>query len=50
MPSRSGFDKDAFERLWADVARFILADAGDAADVGTERTENDLASAGPPVS
>ena len=50
LPSRSGFDKDAFERLWADVARFILADAGDAADVGTERTENDLASAGPPVS
>jgi triacylglycerol lipase len=48
LPSHSGFDAASFERLWSDVAAFILADAeSDAAkprvaDVGTERTAQDL--------
>jgi hypothetical protein len=47
LPSRSGFDATHFERLWADVARFITAGAradvvAPAENVGTERTEQDL--------
>jgi hypothetical protein len=48
LPSHSGFDALRFERLWSDVASFILADAdagvpkARVADVGTERTAHDL--------
>ena len=48
LPSHSGFNAVRFERLWSDVATFILADAAPHApaehvrDVGTERTARDL--------
>lgn len=46
LPSYSGFDGAAFERLWADVAAFIVADTPERGRVepsaGTERTERDL--------
>jgi hypothetical protein len=48
FPSYSGFDASRFEKLWADVAAFILAEVrpGAAApgggDVGAERTEQDM--------
>ena len=46
LPSHSGFDAVRFEKLWTDVAEFILAEArdggGTATDAGTERTEHDL--------
>lgn len=48
LPSNSGFDAAHFERLWSDVAAFILADAAPHAprprvhELGTERTAQDL--------
>ena len=50
LPSHSGFDGARFEKLWSDVAEFILAGAtGEgSAIVGTERTEHDLRSHFPP--
>jgi triacylglycerol lipase len=48
FPSYSGFDGASFERLWADVAAFILADEGPnapapgAEGIGAERTEQDM--------
>ncbi len=48
FPSHSGFADADFERLWSDVASFILADLHSGApsrrgrDAGTERTEHDL--------
>jgi triacylglycerol lipase len=50
LPSHSGFDATRFERLWSDVAAFILADAEPNAprprvhEIGTERTAQDLPS------
>ena len=54
LPSHSGFDAARFERLWADVAAFILAEArpggpvATGANVGKERTEQDLNLDAPP--
>jgi triacylglycerol lipase len=48
FPSYSGFDGSGFEKLWADVAAFILRDdrpssrGPGAEDVGAERTEQDM--------
>lgn len=47
LPSHSGFDAERFEKLWTDVAEFILVEArdghgGTATSSGTERTEHDL--------
>jgi len=46
LPSHSGFDAGHFEKLWTDVAEFILLEArtGRSAptEAGTERTERDL--------
>ena len=47
LPSRSGFDDQAFEALWGDVARFIARDAHQSGEqyphnVGTERTQIEL--------
>jgi triacylglycerol lipase len=48
LPSHSGFDASQFERLWSEVASFILADADSNApsprgrEVGTVRTERDM--------
>ncbi len=45
LPSNSGFDTGSFERLWGDVAGFILAGTrrGSEPDAaGAERTEEDL--------
>ena len=48
LPSRSGFSLADFERLWSDVATFILSGAGteappsEPAEPGTTRTEHDL--------
>jgi hypothetical protein len=48
LPSHSGFDSARFERLWSDVAAFILSDAEPSAPLprvaepGTERTARDL--------
>jgi hypothetical protein len=53
LPSQSGFDAEAFERLWTDVAAFIGSDIvaasqlGSAGAVGTERTEQDLSGVAP---
>jgi triacylglycerol lipase len=46
LPSYSGFDGERFQRLWADVAAFIIDDgrappSGDE-DVGAERTAQDM--------
>lgn len=54
LPSHSGFDAAGFERLWADVAAFLLDEmrpgepraAGE--DVGKARTERDLGVDTPP--
>jgi triacylglycerol lipase len=58
LPSHSGFDATHFDRLWSDVAAFILADVdagGDAnepspsrREVGTARTERDMPTDGSP--
>lgn len=51
LPSHSGFDAVRFERLWADVAAFILAETRSGAtgeNVGKERTEQDLNLDAPP--
>jgi pimeloyl-ACP methyl ester carboxylesterase len=46
LPSRSGFTLADFQRLWSDVAAFILgaahADGAETTQVGTARTEHDL--------
>jgi triacylglycerol lipase len=43
LPSHSGFDGVRFEKLWTDVAEFILDDARDGGGaMGAERTEHDL--------
>jgi pimeloyl-ACP methyl ester carboxylesterase len=45
LPSRSGFTLADFQRLWSDVAAFILNGAQEGAEpreVGSERTEQDL--------
>jgi triacylglycerol lipase len=48
LPSHSGFDAQRFERLWSDVAAFILDQARPEAlasgqrEPGVERTEHDL--------
>lgn len=47
LPSHSGFDAAAFERLWSDVASFILAEAEPRATppqrpAGKERTDQDM--------
>jgi triacylglycerol lipase len=46
IPSESGFDLDGFERLWDDVAAFIVAEVRaelpPTDNVGTDRTERDL--------
>ena len=46
LPSHSGFDAVRFEKLWTDVAEFILGEARDGraavTDAGTQRTERDL--------
>jgi triacylglycerol lipase len=48
LPSHSGFDAERFERLWHDVATFILDDAKPGAlvsgdvEAGVERTASDL--------
>jgi triacylglycerol lipase len=53
LPSHSGFDAARFDRLWSDVAEFILADASASAlpssrrEVGTARTERDLSKTEP---
>lgn len=49
LPSSSGFDAQSFDRLWSDVARFILAGTRSSAEpppAGAERTEHDLATDG----
>jgi triacylglycerol lipase len=49
LPTQSAFDSERFESLWSDVAAFISADIArgplppTAENVGTERTEQDLA-------
>lgn len=49
LPSHSGFGVSHFERLWTEVAEFILADndanapSPSGREVGTARTEQDLA-------
>jgi triacylglycerol lipase len=52
LPSHSGFDVTHFERLWSDVAAFILSDAdapsASGREVGTARTEQDLPTEDPP--
>jgi hypothetical protein len=52
LPSHSGFDALGFERLWTDVAEFILTEARTArptpAATGAERTERDLPNEPPP--
>lgn len=58
LPSNSGFDDAAFDRLWSDVARFIAEEANQRdvplhrRNVGVERTEVEPAEAahGPPPS
>jgi triacylglycerol lipase len=52
LPSQSRFDESQFERLWTDVAAFIVAEGRfgspvPPAPVGTERTERDLEGAAP---
>ena len=46
LPSRSGFTLADFQRLWSDVAAFILgaahADGAETTQVGAARTEQDL--------
>jgi triacylglycerol lipase len=48
LPSFSGFDELAFEALWADVARFVTAEARELTqpshgqNVGAERTQVDI--------
>lgn len=45
LPSHSGFSAEHFERLWSDVAAFILRERAAALtdeDLGVERTEQDL--------
>jgi triacylglycerol lipase len=51
LPSQSGFTSADFERLWSDVAAFILSDARSSAttEVGTVRTEQDLPVQGEPA-
>jgi triacylglycerol lipase len=51
LPSHSGFSPADFERLWSDVASFILSEAQSeeraaGPEVGTERTEQDLPAGG----
>jgi triacylglycerol lipase len=55
LPSHSGFDAERFERLWTDVATFILDQARPEAlasgtlEPGVERTEHDLREAHGPI-